>query len=647
MEVKMNSIKKYLLVCLISITAAIFIPNVTAVTSNATNTIYLGDSQSSSYSYDYQINSYNINMIVNLNNTMDITENIGAYFNIYKHGIFRKLPIKNKVERLDGTVSNNNVQISNILVSGLSTMYNENGYKVIKIGDPNNTLIGAQNYTIKYLYNIGKDTGKDYDELYFDLIGSDWDTTVDKVSFSIQMPKEFDKAKIGFSSGTKYSTYSNDVTYTVNGNIITGTCNKKLNPGEALTVRIELPEGYFVGASYNFDYLMMGAVGLPIIFAFISILLWSKYGKDDKVIETVEFYPPGEYNSAEVGFLYKGISDKKDVVSLIVYLANKGYLKIVESEDKTSFFKSNGFKFVKLKEYDGNNENERVFLEGLFKSKDEVSSSSLKYKFYTTLEKITTDLNSKENKNTVFEKKSTNKNFIIILMIIATFILITAKPVIENTGSASLIFALIFPGIGFTVLFAGLFGKIPGMPRLFALVWGSGFGGIPWLALVLPAIMADSIYLTTYITGILCIFVMYITLEFMPKRTKNGNEILGKIKGFKRFLEISEKEKLEELVMQDPTYFYNILPYTYVLGISDKWIKKFETIAIPPADWYNDGTNTFNYSSFSTFMSSTMVSATSAMSSNPPSSGGSSGGGHSSGGGSSGGGSGGGGGGSW
>jgi uncharacterized membrane protein len=93
--------------------------------------------------------------------------------------------------------------------------------------------------------------------------------------------------------------------------------------------------------------------------------------------------------------------------------------------------------------------------------------------------------------------------------------------------------------------------------------------------------------------------------------------------------------------MQNPTYFYNILPFTYVLGVSDKWIKKFETISLQAPDWYG-GSTAFNMTSFGSFMSSTMSSASSAMSSSPSSSSGGS-----SGGGSSGGGSGGGGGGSW
>lgn len=42
------------------------------------------------------------------------------------------------------------------------------------------------------------------------------------------------------------------------------------------------------------------------------------------------------------------------------------------------------------------------------------------------------------------------------------------------------------------------------------------------------------------------------------------------------FLETAEKEKLEQLVFEDPKYFYNILPYAYVLGVSDKWIKSLK-----------------------------------------------------------------------
>lgn len=627
-------------------------------------------SEESSYSgYDYLLDSYDVNISVNENNTFDITERIGAYFNVPKHGIIRNIPLKNKVERLDGTISYNRAKISDISVDSTFETSVSNGNRVIKIGDAATTLIGPQNYRISYVYNIGKDTGKNYDEFYFNIIGEEWDTAIGNVTFKITMPKEFDENKLGFSKGPVGSSDSTGITYKVDGNVITGSYSGILNPGEALTVRLELPEGYFTNASNNFDFLMILSFVLPILFALITLLMWIKFGKDDKVIETVEFYPPEGFNSAEIGFLYKGDADSNDVISLLIYLANKGYLKITETEERSLFVKSKAFKLTKLKDYDGDNENEKMFLAGLFstakkldiadlmgmfksrntsqiiedryESRDEVTSEDLYNSFYITLNKIVQNLNKKENKQMIFEKSSMGKGIFIITMIVITYVLITVKPVVEYSGTSTLLFALIFPGIGFTALFGMVFGKTKIPVKIFGVIWGLGFGGMPWATLVLPALLADSMYIAAYITGLVCVFVMVMMLIIMRKRTAYGNELLGKIKGFKTFLETAEKPKLEELVMQDPTYFYNILPYTYVLGVSDKWIKKFESIALQAPDWYSGGT-AFNMVYFGAFMDSTMSTAAKAMASSPSGSGGGS-----SGGGSSGGGSGGGGGSSW
>lgn len=666
------------------------------VTSNSSTS----NSSVSKYNYnkyEYVIDEYKVDMIVNENNTFDITETITAYFNISKHGIYRKIPLKNTITRIDGTKSKNSAQISNITVSENYSISNEDGYKVIKIGDANKTLKGNHTYTIKYTYNIGKDPLKDSDELYFNLIGDEWDTIINNISFKITMPKSFDKSLLGFSSGNIGSTNSSDVKYTVIGNTITGTVNNTLTPGQALTVRLSLPEGYFVGAGQQIDKFSVFVIVSCLIFIVIAYILWVKHGKDEQVIETVEFYPPEGYNSAEVGFLYEGFASNESIISLLIYLANKGYLKIEETEEKVLFSKSKGFKITKLKEYDGDNECEKIFFNGLFKgsragtlnmakakeimqeaklhgekisfqdalelsmetgtNKETVTATDLYNSFYTTLDRIKSKINSKENKHKIFESTAGGKGKWLILMIIATFILITIKPIADygEGGLSTLPFAILFPGIGFTVLFTMVFGKSkstvyvngkpaksPLAPKIFGLVWGGMFGGIPWLGFVLPCLLQNKFYLLTYILGIICIAILVFFTKIMPKRTPYGNEMLGKIKGFRRFLETAEKPQLESLVMQNPEYFYNILPYTYALGVSDVWISQFETIALQAPNWYYSHSG-FNVHSFGTFMNSTMTSATSAMSSSPSRSSG----GSSSGGGSSGGGSGGGGGGSW
>lgn len=150
--------------------------------------------------YPYTIYNYDISIVVNENNTLQITENLGVYFNTPRHGIIRKIPIKNKVTRLDGSTSYNYSRISNINVAEKHTISTENGNKIIKIGDEDQTLRGPKNYSISYLYDLGKDKIKNYDELYFNLIGNEWDTTISNIDFTITMPKDFDKSKLGFSS---------------------------------------------------------------------------------------------------------------------------------------------------------------------------------------------------------------------------------------------------------------------------------------------------------------------------------------------------------------------------------------------------------------------------------------------------------------
>ena len=291
---------------------------------------------------------------------------------------------------------------------------------------------------------------------------------------------------LGFSSGALDATDNDKISYEVNGQVISGSYSGQLQAGEALTVRMELPEGYFVGAAdIHWDTMMQLTFALPVCFLMIVFGMWFVYGRDERVIDPVEFYPPQGYNSAETGFLYKGKADTQDVVSLLIYLANKGYIKITETSEKSLFTTVEGFTITKLKDYDGDNPNERLFLKGLFKlrtpsaslkemvafiknpgaihddkSAKEVTEATLddlKDNFYLTLNAIETNLNKKENRESIFEKNSLNKRLPVAIMAIAAFLLITARPLIEYHGDPTTLFVLLFPGIGFLILFLALF----------------------------------------------------------------------------------------------------------------------------------------------------------------------------------------------
>lgn len=538
----------------------------------------------------YFFTAYNVDINVNENNSFDITEHISTYFNEQRHGIFRTIPTRNQVKRTNGTSHSVKAKIKNIKASENCDVSIENGNYVLQIGDADTYVEGEHDYTIKYTYMLGEDQNNGFDELYYNIIGDGWDTYIQNVTFKITMPKEFDKSKLGFSIGNYGTVGTYDINYDVNDNIITGSVARTLQPNEAVTVRLELEDGYFYfnKALYNFKLALLVAV--PALLFIIVIILWSKFGKDKKAVQTVEFYPPNGMSSADIAFWQSGlIANNEKLTPLLIELANDGYIQIEEVETKSK--KKSEFAITKLKDrYDGNDRAKEIFFNGLFKNgkRSKIYKSDLEDDFYLTLNIIRELYNKPEKRNKVFEAKS-------LYMRILAWVLCALS-----------VFAVLFN-------FSNLFDS-------------------------------SQKYILTLVGIIICI-ISFVFSFFIRKRTDEAVDILGKINGFKNFLETAEKDKLEALVDDDPAYFYNILPYAYVLGVSDKWMKKFESIAVEPPQWYY-GYYPYNYIMFSHFMRDTINSASNAMVSMPVQSG--SGGSFSSGGGGfAGGGAGGGGGGSW
>ena len=587
----------------------------------------------------YAITSYDININVNENNTFDITETIVADFSAEnKHGIVRTIPLLNDFRSSTAQEVKNKVQINNISVN---TTYIESSTDTnlsLQIGDPNKTVKGPQTYIIKYTYDMGEDLIYGSDEFYFNLTGKGLDTTLNNVSFTINMPKDFEETEVEISPGAYDSIEDSNIIYNIEGTTITGYCNQILQPYDKISARIVLPDGYFVGArNNNMDYYIIIAVSIGfVLFAFV---LWFFFGRNKRINVDMEFLPPDDLNSAEIGFLYKGKATDKTVLSLLIYLAEHGYLSIDKFKNKYGI---TDFKITKLKDYTGKNKYERKFFKGLFKKKTSVTSGDLYKKFYITIDAIKSDFNKKENKYKVIDKKSVIAKILLIPLIFIVFLLITIKPFYDIGETKEIIYILAMFVIFASMILYACFNRINNWIRVFYV--------FIFLVLVTPyfekvgnIIFAKPITGITFLIGLACILLLVLFYKIMLKRTEYGNKMFARIKAFRHFLKTTETQQLEMFVESTPEYFYNILPYTYALGISDKWIKQFEKLGVDPSEV--DDPNYNSQYLMSDFMGSTMHSISSSMTSSPTFHGSSSGGNDSSfssGGGSSGGGAGGG-----
>ena len=471
------------------------------------------------YAHDYDITKYDVEIVVDEHNKYSIKENIDTYFNVSKHGIIRRIPLYNNIIRQDGTRERNRVLISNVHVNEEFASSRENYNYVLKIGSADKTLTGKHSYSISYDYDIGLDKNNKYDELYFNIIGTEWDTNISNVTFKITMPKEFDASKLGFSYGEYGESNTDNISYDVDGNVITGSFDGTLLAGEGLNVRMELPEGYFIRKSVGSSLLECWYYIIPILGVIVAYVVWKKYGKDDQVVDVVSFYPPENMNSLDVAFAKKGSTNSNDVVSLLVYLASKGYIKIIEDEKS-----KNKFTIQKVKDYDGNNNEEGLFFKGLFISgKDTVTSKELDEKFYSTVNSILYSKNKSVNKKKIFSSQASSKRILLFFLMFITATLSTLVPaigykfsdmyfpliIVNLVGTTVLImFSLIYDnnytkmGLTNSLIFAGIFIVIFAIFN-FSLV---GFEYIYY----------DVVYLIGFILCMVCTYLIYFFYVIIP-----------------------------------------------------------------------------------------------------------------------------------
>ena len=155
---------------------------------------------------------------------------------------------------------------------------------------------------------------------------------------------------------------------------------------------------------------------------------------------------------------------------------------------------------------------------------------------------------------------------------------------------------LLFPAIAILILILMLASKDKNpLQVIYIIIWASCFGGMPLYDLISNGISSNSLPNTIF--GIICLIIAAVCTYQLPKRNPRGQKFLNHVEGLKQFIDVAEKNKIKELVEQDPQYFYNILPTAYILNVSDKWINKFEDIMTIAPEWYSGShlsSNRFN-----------------------------------------------------
>ncbi len=598
----------------------------------------------------YIITKYDANIKVNENNVYNITESYDVcYTQSGSHGIYRDIPTSADFRRANGDVTKNvKTQVTNIKVTGDKVSKSrENNNIRLKIGDPDRTLSKGEtkHYTISYDYNFGPDRLNGVDEFYFNIIGSEWasDVLFLDTDFRIEFPKDIEESKIGFTHGYKHDSLDGGTPFELKNNrTIVGSYSDPLKGGEALTIRVTLPEGYIQNAAYGTNTIgLIIFTVLTVIILAIILLCFLAFGRDEKLPLYNRTSPPDGMNPVQFGALVNS-SDSECVTSLFYYLAEKGYLKIEET-------KKNKFDIIILKDYDGADPSERVFMESLKRYDSDndgrIKLSSLKDRFYSKISKIIKAAGVKELKSKIYTKSGNTYQALayttLVIYLVLTVIFLIADPYANDDTMIVLMLLAFFiiPGIWIATLgLKQLFKEGNRISGVIMIIFGGMFAYIPLMLLLNIDLLFDSTQITMILEAAAATAIIGLCAKNGKRYTEEGRKIMTDVLSYYENIKNARPDADHGF-----SYFYYTFAFAFAAGLSSAFARRFKDAIAQPPDWYT-GTSSFSHFDTSSF-SSAMHSISSSSTSSPSSSSGGGGGGG--GGGSSGGGGGGGGGGGW
>jgi uncharacterized membrane protein YgcG len=552
--------------------------------------------------------SYADERIDRLDSTISIKENGEIYvketivvrsegFSI-KHGIYRDFPT-------DYTDRNHRpVRVGFSIISLSRDGYPE-PYHFERIQNGIRTYFGSKEkflehgtHTYTFSYKTDRQIGffENHDELYFNAIGTGWNFQIRNSTVRVVLPKPARDLKFsaytGLFGGNSFQSRSNQES----NEVIRFDLSSPLGPREGFTVVVEWEKGlidppssltsisYFFG---DFGSLLLSFLLLPFGF-WIYYQNWLLYGKDNLSSTIIpQFNPPKNISPTASRYIISMGSDDKILPITFVSLASKKGIKI---EKVDGFFKDS-YRIKKLS-----------FSEHQSLNKEEL----------TLFDLLPEELDIKQdNWSTLAELKKS-----IINVVSPQY---DKRLFVKNTGKAALGILIPVVSVGLSILSST--GMI-GITTFYTNAFSFGSSAVLFIAWIL-----------------FC--------KTISAPTKEGKPIFEHLNGFKQYLSIGDRERLNKLNAPGDSLelFEAYLPYAIALDVANEWTSRFETV-LKNAElqdnyrhsWYHAfGNDASSLSNFSSSFSSQIASSSTAPGS-------SSGGG---GGGSSGGGGGGGGGGGW
>jgi len=418
------------------------------------------------------------------------------------------------------------------------TKENDKNAKQIRIGDPDYFLRrGEHNYVITYEVKNEVRYSNDFDEVYWNAIGTYWDFPIDRAKAVIRFPQSIAPLELNCYTG-RFKSRESACQMSRDAQTFKIETLQPLNRREGLAVSIKFNKGIIdppSQADKNMLWWFKNGALAVLTFSFLGLFgyyyrAWNKVGRDpqkDPVFARYE--PPIGYSPAAIHHInYRGFRGNKALIGSLLYLAVNKHIQMDSSKSETT-------------------------LTYLGEGGKKISLSPEQTKLMTVLFK---------NKTTMRLGKKTNMTF-------TNAYTAFRKDISKRFGKDYFRW-----NSGFTIL--GVILSVVAVVAAFTQFYGNN---------------SDYFFMT--LAALIGMNILFIFL--MPAPTKKGQKIKSEIEGFKLYLEMAEKQQLnarkDVLSGQEPPMtkerYEAFLPYAIALDVEKPWSKYFEKVMPEEAKNYN------------------------------------------------------------
>jgi len=530
-----------------------------------------------------------------------------------------------------------------------------NGVRM-RIGDADTLLDpGEHRYVIRYRTTRQIGRFPQFDELYWNATGNGWGFPIEVAEARIRLPSPVSFGQRAAYTGPEGSRDSNAQVVSEEPGEIVFRTTWPLGPYEGLTVAAAWPKGVIAEPDettklgwWLTDYgpPLVGGLGLLAVLVFYYVA-WQRAGRDPRAGTIVPlFSPPDGLSPAAVRYVTEMDADNRAFAAALVDMGVRGHIRIVEEEG--GWFSSDTRRIERVESANELPTEEQMALARLVSTGESIEMKQKNHEKFSSAKSALEDYLKNR-----FEGKLFKRNYAWAGAGLAVFIgavWLAAAAVALATGMAGTLEAGAAAG---ATLLAVLFlllqerFKTAGKCLFVGLTFLAGFAALALGGLLFVKALSTGWWFPLLLP-LLALPIVVSAFWWMSAPTAEGRQVLDRIAGFKQYLSVTERERLDRLHPPDdtPEIFEKYLPYAIALGVENRWAARFAGVLAAAAAsgqqgfaWYSGSHTPWNdVDGFTRSVGSSLASTVSSASTAPGSSSGSGGGGSSGGGGGGGGG---------